>query len=48
MEVADRVFAELKEAGIRIKMDDREEVTPGFKYNDWEMRGVPLRIEVGS
>jgi prolyl-tRNA synthetase len=47
MEVADNVFAELKGAGIRIKMDDREEVTPGFKYNDWEMRGVPLRIEVG-
>ena len=47
MEVADRVFAELKTAGIRIKMDDREEVTPGFKYNDWEMRGVPLRIEIG-
>jgi len=47
MEVADRVFAELKGAGIRIKMDDREEVTPGFKFNDWEMRGVPLRIEVG-
>ncbi len=47
MEVADKVFAELKDAGIRIKLDDREEVTPGFKYNDWEMRGVPLRIEVG-
>jgi len=47
MEVANKVFAELKAAGIRIKMDDRDEVTPGFKYNDWEMRGVPLRIEVG-
>jgi prolyl-tRNA synthetase len=47
MEVADKVFAELKEAGIRIKMDDRDEVTPGFKFNDWEMRGVPLRIEIG-
>jgi prolyl-tRNA synthetase len=47
MQVADRVFAELKATGIRIKMDDREEVTPGFKYNDWEMRGVPLRIEIG-
>jgi len=47
MEVADKVFAELKAAGNRIKMDDREEVTPGFKYNDWEMRGVPLRIEIG-
>lgn len=47
MEVSNRVFTELKGAGIRVKMDDREEVTPGFKYNDWEMRGVPLRIEVG-
>ncbi len=28
-------------------MDDRLEVTPGFKFNDWELRGVPLRIEVG-
>ena len=47
MEAADRIFQELKAAGIRLKFDDREEVTPGFKYNDWEMRGVPLRIEVG-
>ncbi|HEX8993280.1 MAG TPA: proline--tRNA ligase [Anaerolineales bacterium] len=47
MEVADRVFAELKAAGLRTKLDDREEVTPGFKFNDWEMRGVPLRLEIG-
>ncbi|RJP52601.1 MAG: proline--tRNA ligase [Anaerolineaceae bacterium] len=47
MEVADKVFSELKAAGIRIKMDDREGLTPGFKYNDWEMRGVPVRIEIG-
>jgi prolyl-tRNA synthetase len=47
METANRIFAELKSAGIRLKMDDREEVTPGFKYNDWEMRGVPLRMEIG-
>jgi prolyl-tRNA synthetase len=33
--------------GFRTKVDDREEVTPGFKFNDWEMRGVPLRIEIG-
>ncbi|NMC80721.1 MAG: proline--tRNA ligase [Chloroflexi bacterium] len=33
--------------GFRLKVDDRAEVTPGFKFNDWEMRGVPLRIEVG-
>ena len=47
METANRIFTELKSAGIRLKMDDREEVTPGFKYNDWEMRGVPLRMEIG-
>jgi prolyl-tRNA synthetase len=47
MEAANKVFAELKAAGIRLKLDDREEVTPGFKFNDWEMRGVPLRIEIG-
>jgi prolyl-tRNA synthetase len=33
--------------GFRVKVDDREEVTPGFKFNDWEMRGVPLRVEIG-
>jgi len=32
---------------LRIKVDDREGLTPGFKFNDWEMRGVPLRIEIG-
>jgi prolyl-tRNA synthetase len=47
MEVTNRIWQELKAAGIRIKVDDREGVTPGFKYNDWEMRGVPLRMEIG-
>src|SRR5512139_3909269 len=47
MEVADRIFKELKEAGIRIKMDDRDNVSSGFKFNDWEMRGVPVRVEIG-
>ena len=47
MEVADRVFKELKTAGIRIKMDDRDNVSSGFKFNDWEMRGVPVRVEIG-
>ena len=37
---------ELKES-LRVKLDDREEYSPGWKFNDWEMRGVPLRIEVG-
>jgi len=45
--VVDQIKRQLKDASIRVKVDDREEVTPGFKFNDWEMRGVPLRIEVG-
>lgn len=47
MEVVQRVQAELKAAGVRVKVDDREGFTPGYKFNDWEMRGVPLRIEIG-
>lgn len=37
----------LSHAGIRVHLDSREEYSPGYKYNDWEMRGVPLRLEVG-
>jgi prolyl-tRNA synthetase len=33
--------------GFRVHTDRRDELTPGFKYNEWEMRGVPLRIEIG-
>ena len=32
---------------IRVHMDDRSELTPGFKFHDWELRGIPLRIEIG-
>jgi prolyl-tRNA synthetase len=34
-------------SSFRCKIDDRAEVTPGFKFNEWELRGVPLRIEIG-
>jgi prolyl-tRNA synthetase len=37
----------LKAAGIRAHVDDRPQVSPGFKFNDWELRGVPLRLELG-
>src|SRR5208337_2159628 len=37
----------LESAGVRVRIDEREGVTPGFKFNDWEMRGVPLRLEIG-
>jgi len=45
MPVIDQLKTQLSD--FRIKVDDRTELTPGFKYNDWEMRGVPLRLEVG-
>ncbi len=38
---------ELRAAGIRVKLDAREEYTPGWKFSEYEMRGVPLRIEIG-
>jgi prolyl-tRNA synthetase len=37
----------LRSAGIRTHVDDRPQVSPGFKFNDWEMRGVPIRLELG-
>jgi prolyl-tRNA synthetase len=42
---ADRLAAEL--ADYRVVVDRREGHSPGYKFNDWEMRGVPLRIELG-
>jgi prolyl-tRNA synthetase len=44
---ASRVLETLKAAGVRVKLDNRDESSAGFKFNDWEMRGVPLRIEIG-
>jgi len=32
---------------IRVHLDDREQMPPGFKFNDWEMKGIPIRIEIG-
>jgi prolyl-tRNA synthetase len=42
-----RVLQALQEAGVRVQVYWRDQVTPGFKFNDWELRGVPLRVEVG-
>jgi len=47
MAAAERIQAELTAVNIRVKMDTRENLSPGFKFNDWEMRGVPARIEIG-
>ncbi|MCA0455803.1 MAG: proline--tRNA ligase [Chloroflexi bacterium] len=47
MEAVARLSKELLDANIRIHVDKREGMSPGFKYNDWEMRGVPVRMEIG-
>lgn len=47
MEKCDEVFQELKNAGFRVKLDDRDTLSPGFKFNDWELKGVPVRLEIG-
>ncbi len=45
--VAKEINSKLLAAGIRSYLDEREEYTPGWKFSEWEMRGVPLRIELG-
>jgi len=45
MPVVQQVSQEL--ANVRHQIDAREELTPGFKFNEWELKGVPLRIEIG-
>ena len=47
MNAIDSVQRELVDAGVRVHIDSREGLTPGFKFNDWEMRGVPVRMEIG-
>jgi prolyl-tRNA synthetase len=47
LSAAEKIAKRLETIGIRVKFDEREEFTPGWKFNDWEMRGVPLRLEIG-
>jgi prolyl-tRNA synthetase len=44
---AEDVTADLEDAGVRVDLDDRDERNPGFKFNEHELNGIPLRIEVG-
>jgi prolyl-tRNA synthetase len=43
----DKLAKTLKAAGVRAHLDDREGYSAGFKFNEWEMKGIPLRLEVG-
>lgn len=45
-EKADEIFDNLKDK-FRVELDDRNEYTPGWKFNEWEMKGVPIRLEIG-
>lgn len=47
LEYANSVADELEDAGYRIQLDDREHRGIGYKFNEWELKGVPLRIEIG-
>ena len=47
LDKANELFTNLKKQGIRVKVDDRDQYSPGYKFNDWEMRGIPVRIEMG-
>ncbi|MFC7074265.1 proline--tRNA ligase [Halovenus rubra] len=47
LEYAEEIEAKLSAAGISVNLDDRDHRNPGFKYNEWELKGVPLRIELG-
>jgi len=42
-----KLAEELRRAGVRVKVDDRDGMSPGWKFNEWERKGVPLRVEIG-
>ena len=44
---AQEIAAALRDEGVRVEIDDREEYKPGWKFSEWELRGVPLRLEIG-
>ncbi|MBQ9657713.1 MAG: proline--tRNA ligase [Clostridia bacterium] len=47
LEKSNELFEKLKSLNYRVNLDDRDQYSPGYKFNDWEMRGVPVRIELG-
>ena len=47
LETAHGVAQTLRDRGVRVQVDERENLSPGFKYHEWELAGVPLRVEIG-
>lgn len=46
-EKCQEVYDRLKALGLRVKLDDRDHLSPGWKFNEWELKGVPVRLEIG-
>jgi prolyl-tRNA synthetase len=44
---AKQILEQLKSIGIRVKLDDRDEYSPGWKFNEYELKGIPIRLELG-
>jgi prolyl-tRNA synthetase len=47
MEFADNLQKQLKDSGVRVSLDDRDDESMGWKINKWEVKGVPVRVEIG-
>lgn len=47
LEAAEKIRAELTDAGIRVVLDDRDQYRPGWKFNEYEVQGVPIRLAIG-
>lgn len=47
LDAARELAGRLKAAGVRVHVDDRAHLSPGYRFNDWELRGVPVRLELG-
>lgn len=47
LDKAGELYQRLKGAGIRVHLDDRDTQSPGWKFNEWELKGVPIRLEIG-
>lgn len=47
LDKANELYDRLKATGLRVELDDRDTQSPGWKFNEWELKGVPIRIEIG-
>jgi len=48
LNLSSKIKEDLENSGIKVTLDERKQYTPGWKFNEWELKGVPLRIEIGQ